>query len=236
MAAVLGGLGAALLWSVGIAFAAQATRDLGPILTLAWVMPIGLVVLVPVLIAAGHVHLSAAAAAWLALGGAGNVGGLLILYHALRIGQMSIVMPIVSTEGGIAAGIAIMAGESISAIGAAALAVTVAGVVMTAVVRRLPGEAPVPATNPHPARGSAAAVIPRRRTDRQAAAWAVASALSMGVSLYGTGRAGTLLPTAWAVLPAAGDRRGRDHRAARPARRSALADGERAATARGRSV
>lgn len=197
MAAVLGGLGAALIWSVGIAFAAQAARDLGPTLTLAWVMPIGLVVLVPMVLAAGHLHLSTAAAAWLALGGAGNVGGLLILYHALRIGQMSIVMPIVSTEGGIAAVIAIVAGESISVIGAAALAVTVAGVVMTAVVRRPPDEAPVPAANPHPARGSTR----RGRTDRPAAAWAVASALSMGVSLYGTGRASTLLSTAWAVLP-----------------------------------
>jgi len=57
MAAALGALGPALIWSVGIVFAAHVARDLRPTLTLAWVTPIGLVVLVPVLVAAGHVHL-----------------------------------------------------------------------------------------------------------------------------------------------------------------------------------
>lgn len=211
MAAVLGGLGAALIWSVGITFAARAARDLGPTQTLAWVMPIGLVALAPVLAGSGPVHLSAAAAAWLALGGAGNLGGLLILYHALRIGQMGVVMPIVSTEGGLAALLAIVAGESISPIGAGALAVTVVGVVMTAIVRRPPEPRdPAPAL-PAPAAGAAGTPPSGRRAmavgapgghgDRRAAAWALAAALSMGASLYATGRAGTLLPTAWAVLP-----------------------------------
>lgn len=90
MAAVLGGLGAALIWSVGMAFASRAARALGPTLTLAWVMLIGLLALALVLPWTGGAHLSAAAIVWLALGGAGNVAGLLILYHALRIGQMGV--------------------------------------------------------------------------------------------------------------------------------------------------
>jgi len=214
MAAVLGAFGPALIWSVGIAFAVHVARDLGPTLTLAWVTPIGLVVLVPVLAAAGHVHLSAAAVSWLALGDAGNAGGLLSLCHApCTSARWARLCPIVSIEGGIAAVIATVAGESINAIGAAALTVTVAGVVMTAIVRRPPTEAappsarslrrprrpPQPPTRPHaapPSSPPAATPTAGPRPGR----WR-ATRSSWVVSLYGTG-AGTLLPTAWAVLPA----------------------------------
>ena len=43
MAAVLGGLGAAIIWAAGSVGASHAARGLGPMLTLAWVMLIGLV-------------------------------------------------------------------------------------------------------------------------------------------------------------------------------------------------
>lgn len=202
MAAVLGGLGAALIWSVGTAFASRAARALGPPLTLAWVMLVGLVALALVLPWAGDAHLSRAAIVWLVLGGAGNVVGLLILYHALRIGQMGVVMPIVSTEGGIAAVLSIIAGQPVSAIAGTALAVTVLGVMMTGIARRPSGDDPPAAPAPQEARGAPAAVrTPRGHADRRAAAWAVAGAVSMGISLFGTGRAGALLPTAWAVMP-----------------------------------
>src|ERR1700736_2707564 len=136
MAAVLGGLGAALIWSLGTAFASQAARALGPFLTLAWVMLIGLVALGLVLPWSGTPHVSPEAILWLVLSGAGNIGGLLILYHALRIGQMGVVMPVITTEGGIAALLSIIAGQSVSGIAGAALAVTVLGVIMTAIARR----------------------------------------------------------------------------------------------------
>ncbi|HWE13899.1 MAG TPA: EamA family transporter [Solirubrobacteraceae bacterium] len=201
MAAVLGGLGAALIWSVGTAFASRAARALGPPVTLAWVMLVGLVALALVLPWAGDAHLSVTAIVWLVLGGAGNVAGLLILYHALRIGQMGVVMPIVSTEGGIAAVLSIIAGQPVSTRAATALAMTVLGVMMTAIARRPSGDDRLAERPPEAMEGAAAVRTPRGRADRRAALWAAAGAVSMGISLFGTGRAGAVLPTAWAVMP-----------------------------------
>ncbi len=207
MAAVLGGLGAALIWSLGTAFASQAARALGPFLTLAWVMLIGLIGLGLVLPWSGIPHVSLQASLWLVLGGAGNIGGLLILYHALRIGQMGVVMPIVSIEGGIAALLSIIGGQPVSAIAGTALAGTVLGVIMTAIARRpsaddAPAEHPSVLARQRKVMGGTAAVrAPRGHTDRRAAAWSLLGALSMGISLFATGRAGALLPVAWAVLP-----------------------------------
>jgi drug/metabolite transporter (DMT)-like permease len=181
MGAVAGGLGAALIWAVGAVFASRAARDIGSVLTLAWVMLTGLLVLGCVLPWSGVPHLSALAVLWLVLGGAGNMVGLLLLYRALRIGQLGVVTPIVSAEGGVAALLAIAAGQPISGLRGLALTMVLTGVVMTARTRR--GEAPL------------------TQGDRGAPRWAVAAALSMGVSLFATGRAGGLLPAAWAVLP-----------------------------------
>jgi uncharacterized membrane protein len=50
----------------------------------------------------------------LALGGAGNVLELLLTYAALRVGKVGIVASIVSTEGAIAAVLALIAGEALS--------------------------------------------------------------------------------------------------------------------------
>lgn len=219
MAAVLGGLGAALIWSIGAIFTSRVSRTVGPMLTLAWVMLVGLVVLSLTLPFSGSAHISSRSALWLLLGGAGNVVGLLILYHALRIGQMGVVMPIVSTEGGIAAAIAIVTGQPVGVLRGVALALTVVGVMLTGMGRRR--DEPEPASaGPDAAAGalipqadepsgwrrsvvSAEGVIPppRGHQDRRAAAWAVLGALAFGVSLWGTGRAGGVLPTAWAIMP-----------------------------------
>ncbi len=204
MTAVLGGLSAALLWSVGTTFASRAARTMGSMLTLAWVMLFGLVALALVLPFSGSAHISATSALWLFLGGAGNVAGLLLLYHSLRIGQMGVVMPIVSTEGGIAALIAILAGQTVGEGRGAALALTVVGVIMTAIARRPSDADPaVAALAPcESAPGHRDPVpTPRGHGDRRAALWAALAALSFGISLFGTGRAGDVLPTAWAVMP-----------------------------------
>ncbi len=211
MAAVLGGLGAALLWSIGTTFALRAARAMGSILTLAWVMLVGLIALALVLPFSGSAHITLTSFWWLVLGGAGNVAGLLLLYQALRIGQMGVVMPIVSTEGGIAALIAIAAGETVGAVRGVGLALTVAGVTMTAIARRpVEPEATVAApgrpeeqerSGPAVAGSEKATPTPSGHRDRRAAAWGVLAAVAFGVSLFGTGRAGDVLPTAWAVMP-----------------------------------
>jgi drug/metabolite transporter (DMT)-like permease len=199
MAAVLGGLGAAIIWAAGSVGASQAARGLGPMLTLAWVMLIGLVFTALLLPFSGTAPVSLTALVWLVLAGAGNVGGLLLMYRALRLGRMGVVMPIVTTEGGIAAAIAIAAGQSVSAIRGIALAATVVGVVMTGISRRPVG---APEAIPLPASGGSDAVAnPTGHGDRRATGWAAVGALAFGAGLYGTGRAGAVLPAAWAVMP-----------------------------------
>lgn len=169
------------MWSLGNVFAARAGRQLGPIVTLAWVMLVGLVLLGVGLLFGPGVRWSGRTVAWLAVGGVGNAVGLLLLYRALRTGSMGVVMPLVSTEGGLAALIAVVGGQSIGLVTAAAMAIVVLGVVLTT-----PRRAGV--------HGGAA-------DDRRAAVIAAVAALCMSGSMYATGRAGSLVPLAWAVVP-----------------------------------
>ncbi|HLH64792.1 MAG TPA: EamA family transporter [Solirubrobacteraceae bacterium] len=211
MIAILGGFGAALIWSVGAIFASRAAQKLGPRLTLAWVMGLGLVMMGAILPFSSHARLSSAAVIWLVVGGAGNVGGLLLMYRALRVGQMGVVMPVVSTEGGIAALIAIITGQAVGVLRGAALAVTVLGVMLTAFARS-PVREDEPAPSPsvlepamagalEPPKVSVNLPHPRGHEDRVGAAWACLGALVFGVGLFGTGRAGSLVPAGWAILP-----------------------------------
>src|SRR6185369_17910713 len=103
----------------------------GPVL--AWVMIVGLVLVLPPLLAGpGPGDVSSTDLAWLVVAGVGNAGGLLLVYRGLRLGKVGVVAPIASTEGAIAALIAILAGESLSAGVGVALVVIVAGIVLSA--------------------------------------------------------------------------------------------------------
>ena len=50
---------------------------------------------------------------WIFVSGVGNVAGLLFSYAGLRVGKVSIVAPISSTEGAIAAVLAVATGETL---------------------------------------------------------------------------------------------------------------------------
>jgi drug/metabolite transporter (DMT)-like permease len=179
--AVLGGLGAALCWATGTVAAAYASRLVTPQRVLAWVMLVGLVVVVPLLAIEGPPDdVSAADLGWLAASGAANVGGLLFVYAALRVGKVSIITPITSTEGAIAAVLAVAAGERLGATTAVLLGVMVLGVLLAS--RGEDHGAP----GAHP---------------RQATLFASGAALVFGCGLYATGRASQSLPLVWAVLP-----------------------------------
>src|SRR4051794_32688731 len=129
--AVLGGLGAAVCWAIGTLSAVRASRLAAPQRVLAWVMLTGLVVLVPLLASAGWPRgLGRRELAWLAISGAGSAWGVLPTYPALRIGKASIVSPITSTEGAIAALAAVAEGEHLGAATAVLLAVIVAAVIV----------------------------------------------------------------------------------------------------------
>ena len=112
MIAILGGLGAAAAWAASTVCSSRSSRRLDPASVLAWVMLVGLVITVPLVAVRGApIEMSGRAVLWLAAAGVGNVAGLLLAYRALRIGQVALIAPLLSTEGAIAAVVAIAAGN-----------------------------------------------------------------------------------------------------------------------------
>ncbi len=184
MIAILGGLGAAAAWALSTLCSSRSSRLIEPVSVVAWVMFVGLLISGPAAALQGiPAALNGSSGAWLALGGAGNVVGLVLVYYAMRIGQVALVAPLVSTEGAIAAVIALAAGESLAPAVGAMLAVIALGICLSA----------VPGTDtPHSQH------VGHPRT----VLLAVIAALMFGASLYATARAGSTLPAAWVVLSA----------------------------------
>jgi drug/metabolite transporter (DMT)-like permease len=176
--AVLGGLGAAVCWGVGTLSAARAARLVGAPRVLAWVMLVGLVAILPFVAATGIPDaLTGRRLVWFVVAGAANVAGLLLAYSAMRAGKVAIVAPITSTEGALAALLAVAAGESLRIVSGIALAGIALGVVMASRTR------------------SDRAAHPPRATFL-----AIGAAASFGLGLYATGRISTALPLVWALL------------------------------------
>ncbi len=184
MIAIFGGLGAATVFAVATLCSSRSTRLIGPGPVLAWVMTIGLLIVIPWAAVVGFPEgVGADDAGWLAVAGLGNVLGLLCAYSALRIGKVGVVAPIVSTEGAIAAVIAAVAGEEIAGGVGITLAVIAVGILLAATARE-----------PFSLATEASASI--------VALYAVAAALLFGVSLYATARVSADLPIVWALVPA----------------------------------
>lgn len=184
MLAILGGIGAASAWACSILCSSRSSRLIDPMAVVAWVMIVGLVITAPLAALTGvPSQLHGSALVWLIVAGAGNVAGLVLNYYALQIGQVSLVAPIVSTEGAIAAVIAVIAGATLAASVAVALLVIVVGVALAAL----------------PAPDAAVEDAARHPT---VVLFAVGAVLAFGTSLYATGRAAALLPASWVVLSA----------------------------------
>jgi drug/metabolite transporter (DMT)-like permease len=182
--AILGGLGAALAWTASTVCSSRSSRLLDPASVLAWVMLSGLLVAIgPALAAHAPAHGRGGSLVWLALSGAGNVAGLLVAYTALRVGQVAIVAPLLSTEGAMAALIAVLAGEAVSLAVGATLVLIVLGIALAA-------------------RPAESLALHEARHHARAALLAVAAALLWGGSLYAAGRAGARLPSAWVAAAA----------------------------------
>jgi drug/metabolite transporter (DMT)-like permease len=187
MIPILGGLGAALAFTVSILVSARASRLTGATSTLAGAMAIGLAITLPVaIVIEPSATLTPEAIGWSAVSGFGNVIGLLLVYTAYRIGTVGIISTIASTEGAIAAVVSVLGGEILRpgsgpVLGAVALGVALA------------------AAGGHEEEEGVA--IPRARSIR-AAALSIGAALSFGLGLYASGRVSELLPVAWAILPA----------------------------------
>lgn len=181
MTAVLGGLGAAACFAASTLCSSRSTKMIAPASVLAWVALVGLAITLPaVLVSGAPTGLDARSLGWLALSGTGNAAGLLLSYAALRRGKVGIVAPIASSEGAVAAVIALASGERIRVAAEAILVAIAAGAALVAFARDSAG-------------GSEGS--PR------AGLLAAGAALAFGVSLYATARVGRDLPLGWAVLP-----------------------------------
>jgi uncharacterized membrane protein len=189
--AILGGLGAALVWGATTLLSARSSRLIGPSSTVAWVMAFGLVIALPLVILTGPPPaLTDSTIVALVLSGVANIVGLQFAYRGLRIGKIGIVAALSSTEGAIAAVFAILAGEPVAGATVAMLAVVVVGVMVVALAEHDEGDADRSA---HPVDPAAA---------RRAVAFGVASAIAFGVGLYTSGQVGIALPATYAALPA----------------------------------
>ena len=150
----------------------------GPAPVLAWVAVVGLALTAGIATAQRPVP-TAPQAGWLAIAGLGNAAGLVLEYMAVRSQKVGVVAPIISTEGGIAAAIAVLAGE------------------------RFPG----PCSRRWPRWQSVLSWWhgPQRRPQRtegdaRGSALASGAAIVFGLSIYATGHVAAL-PVGWVVVP-----------------------------------
>jgi uncharacterized membrane protein len=117
----------------------------------------------------------------LVLAGASNDAGLLLEYVAFRRGKVGVISAIASTEGVIAAAIAVVFGAHLAAATAVVLVVVAGGVVLAA-------------AHDDPEARAADGV--------RSAVMAIPVALLFGVTLYATGRVGSEISVLWALAPA----------------------------------
>ncbi|HEV3379032.1 MAG TPA: EamA family transporter [Thermoleophilaceae bacterium] len=209
MLAIVGGLGAALVFATVTLCNSRSSRMIGPSHLLAWVMLIGLAIVAPLVVLEGVPDgLDAESGAWLAVAGVGNVVGLLLAYAALRVGKVGIVAPVIATQGAVAAVLAVVAGESIGAAAGVCLAAIAVGVVLAGLSNEAAEEGLGAAgdgegAGPRSAGGGEGAG-PRSAgalEQRRALLYALGAAFAIGWSLYATARASIDLPVVWALLP-----------------------------------
>jgi drug/metabolite transporter (DMT)-like permease len=185
MVAIVGGLGAALSWAIATLVSSKSSRMIGPMSVLGWVMAVGLVAAIGPALLARPIALGAPEIVGLVVTGLSHSVGLLLAYGALSIGRVSIVAPIVATEGAIAAILSIALGEPLEVTTAILLGAIAIGVVLAAAERS--ADRADSSANP--------------RTTRRAVVLAIAAALAFSVGLVLSGRLGAAgVPPAWVML------------------------------------
>jgi drug/metabolite transporter (DMT)-like permease len=186
MVAIVGGLGAALSWAVATLASSRSSRMIGPMSVLGWVMAVGFVAAIGPALLASPVDLDLPKVVGLVVVGLSHNLGLLLAYAALSIGRVSIVAPIVATEGALAALLSIFFGEPLAVSTALLLGVIAVGVVLAAAERSAD-------------RPTASASEPVRT--RRAALLAIAAALTFSVGLVLAGRLGSEgMPPSWVMV------------------------------------
>jgi drug/metabolite transporter (DMT)-like permease len=183
VAAILGGVGAALCWGTSTFCSSRSTRIIGAPAALGWVMLVGFLIVAPIAAVRGVTgDAGASDFGWLVVASAGSVSGLGLSYAALRRGKVSIVAPICATEGAIAALVAVAFGQRLAATTLVALGVIAGGVILA----------------------STGNEIVEGHSSRISVALAVLAASLFGVSLYASGRVGPSVGAAAILFAARG--------------------------------
>src|SRR4051812_26821260 len=130
MLAVAYAICASLCWGTADFAAGIKSRRLGVLPTLAWVEGSGLIWVMLVILATGEPLPSGRTVLYAVLAGAAGFTGLGVFYKALSIGTMSIVAPISATSVVLPVLVGIASGDTLSALVAAGLAVTIVGVLL----------------------------------------------------------------------------------------------------------
>lgn len=214
MIAIVGGLGAAALWATATLVSSKSSRMIGSRVVIGWVMLVGLIVGLPIAVVGSEpAQVTPFAIALLLLTGVCYVAGLSLTYAAVAIGKVSVVAPIVATEGALAAVIAVALGDTIGLTAGLMLLVIAAGVVLASLEPARP-EVPVgglditadaiegPATPESEAAASGRDRLPTDAETRRAAILSICAALIFGVGLVATGKAAALVPVAWVAVAA----------------------------------
>jgi drug/metabolite transporter (DMT)-like permease len=183
VAAILGGVGAALCWGTSTFCSSRSTRIIGAPAALGWVMLVGFLIVAPIAAVRGVTGGAGASDfGWLVVASAGSVSGLGLSYAALRRGKVSIVAPICATEGAIAALVAVAFGQRLAATTLVALGVIAGGVILA----------------------STGNEIVEGHSSRISVALAVLAASLFGISLYASGRVGPSVGAAAILFAARG--------------------------------
>ncbi len=214
MIAIIGGLGAAALWATSTLCSSRSSRMIGSRVVIGWVMVVGLIVGFPLALASpGPTELTPEMLGLMFLAGVCYVAGLNLTYAALSIGKVSVVAPIVATEGAIAAVIAVALGDTIGLTAGVMLILIAVGVVLASLEPARP-EVPVggieitadalegPAIADGPEAFSLTTRTPTDAETRRAAILSVSAALIFGVGLVASGKAAGLVPVAWVAVAA----------------------------------
>ena len=187
MIAVVGGLGAALCWAIATTVSSRSSKMIGAAAVLGWVMVVGAVVsLVPAIASQPEKPVSAEAFTLAVVAGAAYVTGLYLAYRSLRLGPVGLAAAIASTEGAIAAVIAVVLGEPLSLLASMMLGLIVIGVVLASI---------------GPSAEDIGSVVARRGSSRPTVLFASSAAVVFGIGLVASARSVTMgTPVLWVAL------------------------------------
>ena len=181
---ILLGIIAAAVWGIAGVAGGLASRRVGPTKAIAWAMLLGMVVAVPLALASGAPgRVDVRTGLWILLISACMLGGLVCVYAGMRYGSISVVAPISATYGGVAALIAILAGDPVTGLAIGALSLAVIGAVLAS-------------------RGETATPGAAYSNQRVAALLGAGAALLWGVQLWAGGQIEDDLGASWLVASA----------------------------------